>query len=249
MNVTSRDGAHLNLTVTGEGQPIVMIHGFGSNQQIWNLQVPYLSDLGYSVVTYDQRGHGASDKEATCDSIDTLIDDLKDLIDGLHLENPILVGHSMGASVAYGFLKKYLGEAKAVIAVDQSPKMLNTPSWQYGYCDVTRANYRLKLKNGPQGKQTVAPLNDKLLWDLRAANKQFPFDNAAHCELMYDHAKRDWRKTLTTTTTPVLLVCAAKSPFFDPAFGQVMAKENPVVETVTVADSGHLVMGGAGRGL
>lgn len=107
MDFQTSDGVQLNYQVQGTGQPVVLIHGFGGYQQIWCLQVPELLANGYQVVSYDQRNHGASGHTAGLASVDRLIADLHELLVGLNIERPFLIGHSMGAAEIYGFLQHY----------------------------------------------------------------------------------------------------------------------------------------------
>ena len=148
MDFKTSDGIRINYYVYGAGKPVVLIHGFGGYQQIWCLQIKNLIQQGYQVITYDQRNHGASTRDEQLDSIELLIKDLYELLNYLNVAKPFLIGHSMGASVIYGFLSLYTDfPLSGVIAIDQSPKMLNTIQWPYGYMDVTRASYKLKLKD------------------------------------------------------------------------------------------------------
>lgn len=81
---------------TGEGKPIVLVHGFLDTGRRW---IPLAEDLSeeYEVIAYDARGHGRSDAPNTGYHLTDRIADLYAIIDGLGLENPILIGHSIGA--------------------------------------------------------------------------------------------------------------------------------------------------------
>lgn len=244
MHIQMRDHKELNYYHYGKGQPLIFIHGFGGYQQIWHLQVDFFVNRGYEVWTYDQRDHGASSKDEELTSVDTLIDDLADFIQGLKIKAPVLIGHSMGASVCYGFLQRYPEiPVKAVIGVDQSPKMLNTPSWHFGYMDITRANYRAALAIHGNVRETLNGVDKRLLWKLNPVKEQFPFVRTEHLPLLYDHAKRDWRKSLLNAKVPVLLVTANQSPYFNPKFAEVLAKENSMIQTQRIDQTGHVVMG------
>lgn len=241
MEIITRDGKKLNYYVQGSGQPIIFIHGFGGYQQIWTDQIDFFDQQGYQVITYDQRNHGASYRESQLDRFDILIDDLKDLLDTLQVDNPILVGHSMGASVIYGFTSKYSNyPLSKVITVDQSPKMLNTPSWKYGYMDITRANYKLRLKM--HNKETLNGIDDNVFWKLKVAKEQFPFVKDDNLELLYDHARKDWRDSLINCKVPMLLVTANQSPYFDGKFADEFVYKNANISHVAIDQSGHVVM-------
>lgn len=86
---------------TGEGPSIVMAHGFYDNGRCW---IPLASDLAndYDVVTYDARGHGRSDAPETGYDIESRVADLVGVVSGLDIDDPVLLGHSMGgATVAW----------------------------------------------------------------------------------------------------------------------------------------------------
>lgn len=92
----SSNGTDLQYYRTGEGKPIVLVHGFLDTGRRW---IPLAEDLSeeYSIVAYDARGHGRSDAPDTGYQLKDRIDDLRGVIDGLCLENPVLLGHSIGA--------------------------------------------------------------------------------------------------------------------------------------------------------
>ena len=80
------------------GTPVVLVHGLGTIQRSWDRLAPLLArDL--RVVSYDQRGHGAS-QAATDYSLDAFTADLRAVVDTLELERPVLVGHSLGVLLA-----------------------------------------------------------------------------------------------------------------------------------------------------
>lgn len=102
------NGISLNYTDTGgDGQPVVLIHGWPLSGDSWSAQVPALTAAGHRVITYDRRGFGDSDKPGTGYDYDydTFAADLKGLLDGLDLREVTLVGFSMGG----GEIARYIG--------------------------------------------------------------------------------------------------------------------------------------------
>ncbi|MFB6074611.1 MAG: alpha/beta fold hydrolase [Haloarculaceae archaeon] len=88
---------------SGEGPPVVFVHGAIVDHGQWDPQVERLAGE-YTVVTYDLRGHGRtgpSDRSAY--SIELFAEDLAALVDALGLERPVVVGHSMGGCVALAY--------------------------------------------------------------------------------------------------------------------------------------------------
>lgn len=93
------NGVDLHYYRTGAGSPIVLAHGFTDNGRCWE---PLASDLRseYDLIMYDARGHGRSDAPDSGYGIDDRVADLVGLVRALSLEDPILLGHSMGGSTA-----------------------------------------------------------------------------------------------------------------------------------------------------
>jgi pimeloyl-ACP methyl ester carboxylesterase len=82
----------------GDGTPMVLIHGLGGNQREWDAAGVKLARQ-FRIVTFDQRGHGASSRSSDY-SWKTRVDDLVALIAEMELHDVNLVGHSLGAGVA-----------------------------------------------------------------------------------------------------------------------------------------------------
>ncbi len=122
--------------VGSKDKTVVMLHGWTSSHEVYNAPVDLLKNKARFII-YDQRGHGQSkgaNREAA--TIETLACDLKELIDGLHLSNVILLGWSMGAAVAMAYIRMFSDRALSrVILCDMSPKMVNDGQWGLGlYC-------------------------------------------------------------------------------------------------------------------
>jgi pimeloyl-ACP methyl ester carboxylesterase len=88
----------------GSEKPIIFIHGWLGSKNFWELIKPFL-DIKNTLVFYDQRCHGNS--KCSDFDIDVLADDLDNLIQELDLEDPIIVGHSMGGMTALKYASKY----------------------------------------------------------------------------------------------------------------------------------------------
>lgn len=83
----------------GQGNPIVLIHGGGTDSRDWQLLTPYLTQH-FSVITYDLRGSGNS--PIPTEKTDHL-SDLSNLLNYLNIGNAALVGHSLGGQIAVEF--------------------------------------------------------------------------------------------------------------------------------------------------
>ena len=92
----SANGIDLHYYRTGDGPSLVMAHAFFANGRCW---APLAEDLAddYDVIAYDARGHGRSDAPETGYDIGNRIADLIGIVNELDLDDPIMLGHSMGA--------------------------------------------------------------------------------------------------------------------------------------------------------
>ncbi|WP_136524002.1 alpha/beta fold hydrolase [Geomonas ferrireducens] len=113
----------------GQGQPVVLIHGWPLSSRSWEKQVPALLKAGYRVVAYDRRGFGASGRPSTGYDYDTLAADLNMLMNALDLRDAVLVGFSMGGGEVARYLGRYGSERvqKAVFMGAVTPFLLKTP--------------------------------------------------------------------------------------------------------------------------
>ena len=126
--IQTDDGTHIHYTDWGSGPPVVLIHGWPLNGDMWSDQATHLAENGCRVVTYDRRGFGRSSQPWSGYDYDTLASDLHALMDRLDLRGATLVGFSMGGGEVARYLSRY-GDArvaKAVLVAAVTPFMLKT---------------------------------------------------------------------------------------------------------------------------
>lgn len=112
----------------GEGQPVVLIHGYPLDGHSWERQSAALLKAGYRVITYDRRGFGQSSQPTTGYDYDTFAADLKIVLDTLDLTDVVLVGFSMGSGEVARYLGTYGSQrvAKAAFLGSLQPFLLKT---------------------------------------------------------------------------------------------------------------------------
>src|SRR4051794_32243976 len=100
MRITTSDGVELAVEGSGSGPGLILVHGFGGAKEDFADHVPTLA-RDHTVVVFDHRGHGSSDKptDRTMYSIDRLATDILEVADACGLERFRLLGHSMGGMV------------------------------------------------------------------------------------------------------------------------------------------------------
>jgi esterase len=129
MNASSRDGFSLRLKDEqmnlffreyGQGQPMILLHGLLGSSDNWLPQAKLLS-THFHVYVVDQRNHGLSPHSDEFD-YNALYQDIGDFIEQHHLENVILLGHSMGGKAAMNYALANPEKLDKLIVVDIAPK-------------------------------------------------------------------------------------------------------------------------------
>lgn len=110
----------LNYQETGEGKPMVILHGLFGSLDNWRTLARVFSDH-FRVISVDQRNHGKSPHSDEM-NYPAMADDLAELVDHLGLNEIVLVGHSMGGKTAMQFAVQYPALLADLIVVDMSPQ-------------------------------------------------------------------------------------------------------------------------------
>lgn len=92
--------------VHGKGFPLVLIRGLGSNADHWYAQAPAFSSH-FSVVCFDNRGIGRSQKSDEAYTISTMADDTVALMDSIGISRAHILGISMGGMIAQQIALRY----------------------------------------------------------------------------------------------------------------------------------------------
>jgi Predicted hydrolases or acyltransferases (alpha/beta hydrolase superfamily) len=97
------DGVGIEYEVTGEGPPVVLLHGFPDSGRLWRHQVPALAGAGFQVIVPDLRGYGRSDKPEAVEAYSLLhiAGDVIAILADLNAGRAHVVGHDWGAALAW----------------------------------------------------------------------------------------------------------------------------------------------------
>jgi pimeloyl-ACP methyl ester carboxylesterase len=123
---------------TGQGAPVVFIHGFGASLYSWRKTMPAVVAAGYRVIAFDNRGFGFSDKPGPAGggyrnaAYARLV---VALLDSLHLSSAVLVGHSMGGAIAAEVALRHPDRVRGLVLIDAAgfgvrwPGILKVGRW------------------------------------------------------------------------------------------------------------------------
>jgi pimeloyl-ACP methyl ester carboxylesterase len=98
--VVETPGLHTHVAAIGEGEPVVLLHGFSQHWWQWHAIAPVIAARGYRVICPDLRGAGWTVADDPRIERETRLRDLLALFDVLHIDRAHLVAHDMGVITA-----------------------------------------------------------------------------------------------------------------------------------------------------
>ncbi len=134
------DGEKIHLKISGEGPPLLMLHGWTSSHQEW---FPFIAELQkhHTVYRWDARGHGGHRLQgAEPPTVSRMAKDLFQCLTHCGLDDVCAVGHSMGALTLWQYIRDF-GTARLgkLCLIDQSPRLVTDGDWSHGiYGDFDR---------------------------------------------------------------------------------------------------------------
>jgi non-heme chloroperoxidase len=126
--IETDDGVQLFHRDCGYGRSILFVAAWGLNSLAWQYQMAPLMSAGFRCIAFDRRSHGRSSDPGFGYDIDRLADDLGCVMNGLQLENVVLVGHSLGAAEIVRYVTRH-GAARVgglVLIAPTTPLLVKT---------------------------------------------------------------------------------------------------------------------------
>jgi pimeloyl-ACP methyl ester carboxylesterase len=228
--------------VVGTGPPLVLIHGLGAAQVLWQ-RIRSCFD-GYQVVLYDLRGAGATQELETRPlSLETWADDLRAFLEALEIERPTLVAHSLGGAIALTYTLRYPDDVEALVLMgteanlsNLGPRMLRSAERieEHG---MERWVSDFWVQNPPFSDDSLAR-DPSLLDDYRS----MLLGNDAGDYIRTCHAiaeAADLGGRLAEVQQPALVIVGADDDRTVPAHGRELASRLPGGHVLELAGVGH----------
>ncbi len=230
---TADDGETIHLTLSGDGPPLVLLHGWTSTHRDWN---PFAAAFGarHRVFRWDARGHSGHPLHASTPvRVERMARDLQNLLDHFELDRVTIAGHSMGALTLWQYLRDFGQRRLArLIFIDQSPRLLTGDGWTHGICgdfdasrnagllDALRADFAeavLRLVAfGDNARARAAYLeNGPALHTAR--QRLAALDPQPLIDCWQSLTAADYRDVLPAIARPTLLVYGGASNFYSAA--------------------------------
>ncbi|HUW89063.1 MAG TPA: alpha/beta hydrolase, partial [Candidatus Nanopelagicaceae bacterium] len=111
------NGIKICYEIRGKGEPVILVHGFGSNKEGWIAQFYPLSEH-FKVIRFDNRNGGKSYRPHIPNTAEMLADDVRGLMDYFQLETSHIIGWSLGGIIVQNFAIKYPNRIKKLILIN-----------------------------------------------------------------------------------------------------------------------------------
>lgn len=221
--------------------PIVLIHGFGFNSQIWQNQIEDLLEKGHMVVTYDVRGFGQSSEPeqeySDCQDLHLLL---------THLEiaplKPIIVGHSAGGEIAVEYALEHKDKTGGLLLI--SPALNGVEGDNREFDEIAKL-----WKDGEDDKAREKMKNHKIFKDMADGPRNLcmgMIDKYNGCHFKNNLSKgiksseriRELKSTETTKGIRTLVIIGEHDEKVQEAVRETY--ENEGIPTKVMNDVGHM---------
>jgi pimeloyl-ACP methyl ester carboxylesterase len=243
------DGVELAVDVAGEGPGLLLVHGLGG----WRLDfADHVATLAqnHTVVTFDHRGHGDSDKptDAAAYSFARLVEDTLAVADATGLDRFRLLGHSMGGMVARRIAMQEPARVDALVMMDTSagPVPGFDPALMDIACDVALDEGKAALKELLDfGGALDSPAYREVLERRPGFVEHEARKWAGVSEIMWGtlarelaHQSDELPAFAAALRAPLLILVGEQDTHFLTA-ANLMAEAIPDAPLVVIADAGH----------
>ncbi|WP_276482586.1 alpha/beta fold hydrolase [Paraflavitalea pollutisoli] len=238
----------LHVTDLGEGQPIVLIHGWPLNDAMYEYQYQYLVRKGFRVIGISLRGFGKSDRPYGRYDFDVFSDDIKVVLETLKIDNAVLGGFSMGGAVVLHYINKYNSAhvSKLALFAAAAPSWKQRPGAPYGISEEGAAGLiKLTLTDRQQliqnfgkdfaaSENALSPATTQWLANINADAS--PYATIQSISALLD---LDLRPTLSKIKIPVAIFHGVKDKLCPFGFAEQLHQGIKNAYVVKFENSGH----------
>jgi pimeloyl-ACP methyl ester carboxylesterase len=234
----------------GQGRPLIFLHGWSMDSSLFVGQ-QVLARQSFRVIAPDLRGHEPGAPRDETITIADLADDLAALLAEKQLTDAIVIGWSMGATVAFDHAARHSTAAiAALVSVDMTPMVPNAPDWQLGLSNGQTLAETLAAaeRMGPNWTAYAPKIAEALFTpghDLaseayrHAARICAAKDGATMAGLWRSLVSADHRATLAGLAVPILSIGGAESRLYHPDVGRWIADHAPHGRSIAIPKVGH----------
>lgn len=227
----------------GNGNAVVLLHGFCGSSQYWKEIIPQL-ETSYRVIVPDLRGHGGSSFPDEPYLMETIAADISLLLDKLGIQKAVLCGHSMGGYAAAAFAGAY-PDKLAGLSLIHSTTLPDDEAGKQKRTDTMEAIRKDGITPFIEGlipklfaDQTLEHHHAIVQQAIEIGNNTPPLGAIRSAEGMRERADRTL--VIEKLLVPVLLVAGAKDKIIAPE--KTFAPKGSHIHNHTIEKAGHMSM-------
>lgn len=231
----------ISYTDIGSGKPILLIHAFPTDQQLWHTQQTGLKNK-FRIITLDLWGFGKSSPvDGQAITMSAYADEVKQLMDQLHIQQAIIGGESMGGYIALAFLQKYpervsgliLSDTQSIADSDETKAKRETSAK-----DILQNGTSAFIQGFMQKALSPTASNETRKYLTEILNKQSPFALASGLRGMA--LRPDTSSVLANSQLPILIITGDQDVLISSQQSEAMHTLAKNSKLVTIAGAGHL---------
>lgn len=247
MQANELTNTRLHVEVFGEGEPVIILHGWGMHGGLLQSLATALSGK-HTVYLVDLPGHGFSEPFAAFSDIDTLSEFLFDELADIFRQAVTLIGWSMGGLLAQVIAGKYPDYIKNLVLVAATPCFSRRPDWQYGIHSEVLNQFAKDLVSDFQDAlgrflaiQFMGADNQKVnLRDAKQVIFARPFPNPSTLEQgLALLEKTDLRPQLGKIQCPTVIINGEKDSLIQAMTARLLAEQIPAAQACIIKGAGH----------
>jgi len=238
-----RKGERINYECIGEGNPIVLLHGYLESHKVWG---DFRAELArqFRVLAIDLPGFGASDEHKMVTYMDGMADAIYAVLAAEEINQCFMVGHSMGGYATLAFTDKYADRLNGFCLFHSTP---------YSDTEEKREHRRREIDLIDKGKKeliisynipnTFADVNLKKYEDEVNRIKEIALktkDDGIKNALKGMMQRPDRHYVLHDFNKPMLLIAGAKDNHISLQISKTIAENAPKLQLEVFENSGHM---------
>ena len=226
--------------ISGQGFPLVFVHGFTTTSEFWSEQVKEFAEA-YRVIRINLPGHGASPAPTSRGyRIEDFVEDVARVFQELNVDRAILIGLSMGGIIAQEFTIKYPHLVKVLVLVDTTAHVIGADATADAFLaavDKRGAEKAIQDLSDISFSSSASPA--LLEWARREVIQTPEFVARAAVRSLND---ADTRGSLSQIKVPTLVIAGEEDRVTPPQESEILAKGISDSTLALIPGAGHFSM-------
>jgi pimeloyl-ACP methyl ester carboxylesterase len=245
MPIETVNGCELYYETSGDGTPIVFLHGVMMGCRFFDAQLDALADA-HRPIALDFRGHGRSEKTPRGHTLPTYAADVERFLETLGLDDVVLVGWSMGALVGWEYIDRFgTDRLRGFVVVEQQPADLEREDYGYGSFDLDGLAELLELVQTEPHAIAELYVERMFKHPLEGTHARLAFDEITRVPpgvksaILFDQSVRDYRPVLGAVDVPTLVCLGEGESVLEAGSVEYVAEHTPDAELERFSESDH----------